>query len=256
MSQSTDNFSIYIPTLRKKYNVEYISYVFWHCGLGSVDRIDFVPIMKPKQDSIDLEKGEPSDLVEDTKFRQAFLYVRPDTKWTRKLVQPIEQDGSFRFYPYRRDYACGDENEYWLIRKNINPIPYATTELNVHQLVNNNALLEARVAELEAKNKEFEECLLALTEEKLRQIKQNLDADISDDEESKLDETVYDDSYKLPDAIPDDTYVIKTCRSCNKNERMLSSVIHCSDCSDIVFMNHGLYNTPREVKNPLDERCM
>ena len=34
-------------------------------------------------------------------------------------------------------------------------MPYATTELNIHQLAHNNSLLEARILELEEENKKL-----------------------------------------------------------------------------------------------------
>ena len=43
-------------------------------------------------------------------------------------------------------------------------MPYATTELNIHQLAHNNSLLEARILELEEENKKLNEELNKITE--------------------------------------------------------------------------------------------
>lgn len=233
MSQSNTEFSIYIPTLRKQYRVEYIIYLFWVFGLGNVDRIDFVPIMKSKLEAADLEEGELPELIEDTKFRQAFLYIRHNTEWAAELVQTIEEHGSYRFYPYKvaHENINGNPNEYWVIRKNTSPIPYATTDLNIHQLANNNALLEARLAELEAKNRLLEDLL------------DELDESSSTHEEEEDEHEDEDDSFQMP-RIPDDVYVTKTCQQCNQEKSLLSTSIHCVDCSFENLNKMGIYTEP------------
>lgn len=237
MSQSNTEFSIYIPTLRKQYRVEYIIYLFWVFGLGNVDRVDFVPIMKSKNDAADQEEGELPELVEDTKFRQAFLYIRRNTEWAAELVKAIEEHGSYRFYPYKvaRENITGNPNEYWAIRKNTNPIPYATTELNIHQLANNNTLLEARIAELEDKNKLLEE----LIEMSVSCIKEDEDEEYEEQEEDDED----DDSFQMP-RIPDIEYVTKTCQQCNQEHSILSTSVYCVDCSFENLNKMGIYTEP------------
>ena len=129
------NYSLYIPTINKKYTVEVIINTFWKLFIGNVDRIDFVPIMKTRND----------EEVEDPNFRQAFIYVRPGTNWGTFVTDSIEKNSSYRLFPNQETHS----SEYWLLLKNKNPVPYATTTLNVHQLVHNNSLLETKVVEME-----------------------------------------------------------------------------------------------------------
>ena len=136
----SSNYSLYIPTINKKYSTEVIINMFWKFFMGIVDRIDFVPIMKEPKDP----KKEP---FEDANFWQAFIYVRPKTAWASFITDAIEKDGSYRFYP--NPDQQGAPSEYWLILKNKTPVPYAQTHLNVHQLAHNNTLLEAKASEME-----------------------------------------------------------------------------------------------------------
>jgi len=154
------NYSIYIPTINKKYGADYIVYLFWKAYLGNIDRIDFVPIVgKMKDDS----------LAEDPHFWQAFIYVRPKTLWGKFMTDAIEKDGSYRFYPNQQlnldlQSQC-NPNEYWVILKNKTPVPYAQTHLNIHQLVHNNSLLEAKVSEMEEEMLKMKEEIERLKEE-------------------------------------------------------------------------------------------
>lgn len=145
--QVSNDYSLYIPTINKKYSAEVIINIFWKCFMGNVDRIDFVSIMKQPKDL----KKEP---FEDPNFWQAFIYVRPRTSWASFVTDSIENTGSYRFYPYPEKQ--GAPSEYWLILKNKNPVPYAQTHLNVHQLAHNNSLLETKVSEMETKVSEME----------------------------------------------------------------------------------------------------
>jgi len=139
-SNQSNDYSLYIPTINKKYSADYIIYLFWKFFLGNVDRIDFVPIMKQPKDP----KKEP---FEDTTFWQAFIYIRPNTTWGKFMSDSINKDGSYRFYP--NPEKQGAPSEYWLILKNKMPVPYAQTHLNIHQLAHNNSLLETKVSEME-----------------------------------------------------------------------------------------------------------
>jgi hypothetical protein len=137
-------------------------------GIGSIDRIDFVPIMKPIAEA--LEEGELlSEPSEDIKFHQAFIYVRPKTDWATFVTTSINETGSYRFYPYARlDQNMPvnvNANEYWIILKNSKPIPYSNTTLNVHQLAHNNSLMETKMAEMEDKMLKMEEEIAKLKDE-------------------------------------------------------------------------------------------
>jgi hypothetical protein len=178
-STQPNDYSLYIPTLNKKYSAEIIINMFWKFFMGNVDRIDFVPIMKQPKDP----KKEP---FEDSNFWQAFIYVRPRTTWASNVTDAIEKYGSYKFYPNQETaYAhCSAQqpnpNEYWVILKNKNPVPYAQTHLNLHQLAHNNSLLETKVSEMEAKASEMEakasevELEMAALKAKLEDMKQDV----------------------------------------------------------------------------------
>jgi len=145
-SNQFNEYSLYIPTINKKYTSDRIGYLFWQFCIGNVDRVDFVPIMKQPKDP----KNEP---FEDANFRQAFIYIRPGTKWSSIVNDAIEKDGSYRFFPNQSPHPDprnqGNPKEYWVILKNKSPVPYAQTHLNIHQLAHNNSLLETKVSEME-----------------------------------------------------------------------------------------------------------
>lgn len=140
------DYSLYIPTLNKQYSADYITYIFWKFGIGNIDRLDFVSIMKPSKE----EGVEP---IEDPKFWQVFIYIRPNTEWSTFISHSVDENGSYRFYPHMLPHSNmayqTNPNEYWVILKNKAPVPYAKTHLNIHQLAHNNSLLEAKVAEME-----------------------------------------------------------------------------------------------------------
>jgi len=142
-TETNSGYSLYIPRLNKKYSGDYIVYLFWKSYMGNIDRIDFVPIVVNKDDE------EP---VEDATFWQAFIYVRPGTKWGAFMTEEIDSRGSFRFYPHQFPHANptqpGNPKEYWIVLKNKTPIPYAQTHLNIHQLVNNNSLMEQEMLKM------------------------------------------------------------------------------------------------------------
>ena len=148
-SSSNTEISLYIPTIKNSYSVDRVMNLFWKHGLGKVDRIDFVPIMKTFNDA------EP---IACTQFKRAFIYIDTRTAWHPDIIKSIDENRPYKIYP-NKDETFGhlrDTKEYWLILKNNSPVPYATTTLNVHQLANNLTLLEARLAEMEAQFAERE----------------------------------------------------------------------------------------------------
>ena len=137
--------SLYIPSVKISYTEDSIKYIFGILGLGLVDRIDFVPIMKTVTGK--------EEKIECNKFKQAFLYIDPRMQfiWSKEIVSALDENKAHKIYPNR------DQNEYWLILKNKEPMPYANTKLNIHQLTHNNSLLEARILELEEELKKLKE---------------------------------------------------------------------------------------------------
>jgi hypothetical protein len=155
--------SLYIPSVKISYTVDKIVFLFWRLGLGKVDRVDFVPIIKAND-------------KECLHFKQAFLYVDPRSAWHPDIVKSIENCAPYKIYPNRDETFdhLRDEKEYWLILKNKSPVPYATTTLNVHQLANNLALLEAQFKELEEKLID-KEARIAEKEEECRILKWSIE---------------------------------------------------------------------------------
>lgn len=162
MSSSNAASSLYIPSVKLSYSVEKIVFLFWKHGLGKVDRVDFVPIIRAND-------------KECANFKQAFLYVDPRSSWHPDIVKSIEGGIPYRVYPNREETFdhLRDEKEYWLILKNKSPVPYATTTLNVHQLANNLALLEEQLAEREARLVE-KEARLVEREEQITELESEL----------------------------------------------------------------------------------
>jgi len=137
--------SLYIPSVKISYTEDRIKTIFETLGLGLVNRIDFAPIMKTVTGK--------EEKIACNKFKQAFLYIDPREEiiWARDIVSALDENTAHKIYPNR------EQNEYWLILKNKSPVPYANTELNIHQLAHNNALLEARILEMEQEIKKLKE---------------------------------------------------------------------------------------------------
>ena len=156
MAAKFSSYSLYIPTLKKIYSEELIINIFWKIGVGTITRIDFVPIMKTIEG-----QAEP---VEDPVYRRAFIYTK--SYWALVVTESIDKTGSYRLYPNLPFEAEPTEStEYWLLLKNKSPVPYATTTLNVHQLAHNNGLLETKVAEMEQEMIKMKEEIERLKEE-------------------------------------------------------------------------------------------
>ena len=175
MSSSTNAMSsLYIPTVKSSYSVEKIVFLLWKHGLGKVDRVDFAPIIRAN------DKECPN-------FKQAFLYVDPMSAWHPDIVKSIEDGTPYKIYPNKDETFdhLRDEKEYWLILKNKSPVPYATTTLNVHQLANNLALLEALFAEREAEFAHQKALISELQEVNNRLSDFNRDRSVDDDENTE-----------------------------------------------------------------------
>lgn len=127
-------YCLHIPSIKKSYSVELIKDIFWRHFLGKVDRVDFVPIQ------------------EDKIYHQVFIYKEERDKWSTDLIKEIEEKTYYELH----FTPCDQEREKtdcWKIQKSDQVIPYANTNLNIHQLYHENALLKSKIAELENKNK-------------------------------------------------------------------------------------------------------
>ena len=92
--------SLYIPSVKISYTEDSIKYIFGILGLGLVDRIDFVPIMKTVTGK--------EEKIECNKFKQAFLYIDPRMQfiWSKEIVSALDENRAHKIYPNR------DQNEY------------------------------------------------------------------------------------------------------------------------------------------------
>jgi len=120
-------YSVFIPTISKLHTEERIAYYFAVNCVGKVERVDFVEFQNDEEDRACDAKG----------FQQAFVHFSPLLQ-THEIMEAIEQKGSYRFYPFK------EQNQYWILLKNKNPVP--KTELNVNQLAHNQKLMEEREA--------------------------------------------------------------------------------------------------------------
>ena len=126
-SSNTQMYSVFIPTISKAHTEERIANYFALNCVGKVERVDFVEFQNDDEDRA----------CDATRFQQAFVHFSPQQK-TREIMEAIEQKGSYRFYPFK------EQNQYWILLKNKNPVP--KTELNVNQLAHNQKLMEEREA--------------------------------------------------------------------------------------------------------------
>ena len=129
-SSNNQMYSVFIPTISKAHTEEIIANYFALNSVGKVERVDFVEFQNDEEDRA----------CDAKRFHQAFVHFSPQQK-TREIMEAIEQKGSYRFYPFK------EQNQYWILLKNKNPVP--KTELNVNQLAHNQKLMEERYVQME-----------------------------------------------------------------------------------------------------------
>ena len=162
-SNSNGTYSVYIPTIKSSYKSQDIGMLFWNNKIGDVTRVDFAQFK-------DVEKNE---------FRQAFVHFIPLER-TNSVLETIEQDGKYKFYPYSTDCInfVGipikeySPNEYWLFLKNNTPVQ--ETEQNIHQIAHNAKLMEEKTTQMEEKAAQMEEKMVQM-EEKMAQMMKKMD---------------------------------------------------------------------------------
>ena len=137
-SSNNQMYSVFIPTISKAHTEERIANYFALKCVGNVERVDFVEFQSDEEDRA----------CDPKRFQQAFVHFTPDQK-THEIMEAIEQKGSYRFYPFK------EQNQYWILLKNKNPVP--KTELNVNQLAHNQKLMEERYAQMEERYAQMEE---------------------------------------------------------------------------------------------------
>jgi hypothetical protein len=212
-AQQTSGYSLYIPTINKKYSADYIVYLFWKCYIGNIDRIDFVPIVVKK------EGEEP---VEDLTFWQAFIYVRPGTTWGAFMTREIEERGSYRFYPHQLPHANptqpGNPKEYWIVLKNKTPVPYAQTHLNIHQLANNNSLMEQEMLKMKEEIDQLKEEIQEIKDKgRMHEIIQQ-EVDLNNEFSSIINQTFESER------------VVRYCCDCREEEVFGYAELCCPSC--------------------------
>ena len=113
--------SVYIPRIRSDFNIDDIHKQFMH--IGKIDRIDLVPLEDEKISKY---------------FYSAFVYVGEwflDTEICQNIARDLAQPGGKGSYKLNIN-----ANNYWIIC--INHKPIANTSFNIHQLAEQNRLLQ------------------------------------------------------------------------------------------------------------------
>lgn len=143
--------SIYIPRMSVLYTEESVINVMFNLRIGSVTRVDFVPINK-----------KPGFVEKvDEAYKSAFVhFYLPLPRYEGPPLTAEDTDGLYPRNQYIWDMLDTDEpcrvkvspTEYWVILRNNHPVP--ETMMNIHQVVENGRHLESLV---EKQNKKIEE---------------------------------------------------------------------------------------------------
>ncbi len=113
--------SVYIPRIRSDFNIDDIHKQFMH--IGKIDRIDLVPLEDEKISKY---------------FYSAFVYVGEwflNTEICQNIARDLAQPGGKGSYKLNIN-----ANNYWIIC--INHKPIANTSFNIHQIAEQNRLLQ------------------------------------------------------------------------------------------------------------------
>ena len=149
--------SIYIPRLPVEMTEDTIAHYFKHHKIGEVKRVDFAPIGQK-------EPGFGKHV--DAPFRCAFVHFNffNNNQYVIGLLQTLEsQNGCLHFYyGNATPFIESPPHKYWILTKNHRPIP--STEMNVHQIVENARILENEVKLQRAQIDYLESKLYALEE--------------------------------------------------------------------------------------------
>jgi len=127
MTQSNEYaYSLYIPRMKNFHTNISVVNCLRHTNIGVIERIDFIQI-EPKTTSIN-----------DTGMvLSAFVHFSIVFNEHNSIIQNLNNGGSFKLFL--------NDNEYWLLLKAKNVIP--RSRLNIHQLTENQRLLEKKVFE-------------------------------------------------------------------------------------------------------------
>ena len=125
----TSTTSIYIPRLSILYTENDVKYTFKLLNIGEVNRVDFVAITLK-------DSNETNNNFQSAFVHFDFLY---DTAIAQEITNSVYHNLQLKLWL--------DNNVFWWILKNNNPIP--ETKLNIHQLAENMRLLEEKVKQQE-----------------------------------------------------------------------------------------------------------
>jgi Tfp pilus assembly protein PilE len=129
---SQDVSSVYIPTISCYHSEGDIIRMFDKANIGKVSRVDLVPFENPGREG----------------FRQAFVHFNSNTKIPHYIFSKIQSEEGYKLnLNYYKNYNERSTNEYWILLKNIAPVP--NTEQNIHQVSHNVKLMEERSAQME-----------------------------------------------------------------------------------------------------------
>jgi hypothetical protein len=143
--------SIYIPRMSALYTEEAVINVMFNLRIGSVTRVDFVPINN---------KPGFSEILDEA-YKAAFVhFYLPLPCYDGPPLPAEDTDGLRVRNQYIWDMLATDEpcrvqvtpTEYWFILRNKHPVP--RTMMNIHQVVENGRHLEGLI---EKQNKKLEE---------------------------------------------------------------------------------------------------
>jgi hypothetical protein len=148
------------------------------------------------------------------------------------MTEEIDSNGSFRFYPHKFPHANptqpGNPKEYWIVLKNKTPIPYAQTHLNIHQLVNNNSLMEQEMLKMKEEIDQLNDEIKEIKDKaRMHEIIRQQEVDWDNEFSSVIDQTF--ESERVP----------RYCCDCRDEEVVGYAKLCCPSClmkrMDIAF---------------------
>lgn len=136
---NNNNLSIYIPRIKVKSASDKFNVRQELAHIGTVSRVDYVPIGK--------KPGFVEDLTND--FMSAFVYYSYIKQEGMNIKQTIDKGEVYKYY-----LKHNKNNHFWLILPIKNPVP--NTLMNKAQIVENCRFLEKKVEELTETVKELD----------------------------------------------------------------------------------------------------
>lgn len=152
INDKNEVFSFYIPHLSKKYTEQDIKDIFITADIGDVKRADFIEKTSDNKNNLYVSVFVHMNNVFNTKIGNLVVNETYDMNTAYKL----QLSG----------------REYWLLLKNHKPIQ--DTELNIHQLAENNRLLEEKITSQDSILTEQQE-LIKQQQEQIKRLQETID---------------------------------------------------------------------------------